>query len=92
METTETKLDSEAIDSTFEKIKYYSCIPAHIKGTAAALDNAGLKESADNGFNAPAHVVNGSITAIHGRINIPDINVISRLYEIVSEPLLLLVN
>ena len=90
METTETTSNLDAVNSTFEKIKYYLHLPAHIKGTAAALDNAGLKEAVDDGSNSPAHVVDGSITAIRGRINIPDINVISRLYEVINEPLLLL--
>ncbi len=92
MENTETIFNLESANSTFEKIKYYLHLPAHIKGTAAALDNAGLKGAVDYGSDSPAHVVDGSITAIRGRINIPDINVISRLYEVISEPLLLLVN
>ena len=80
METTETKIDLEAVNSTIEKISYFSCLPAHIKGITSKLDS--LKESVDDGLCTPAHVVNGSITAIRGRINIPDINKISRLYEI----------
>ena len=85
METTETKLDLEAINSTIEKISYFSCLPAHIKGTALALNSI-----VNSGLDSPAYVVNGSITAINGRINIPDIQTITRLYEI-SEPSLLLI-
>ena len=92
METTETISNLEAVNSTFEKIKYYLHLPAHIKGTVAALDNASFKEAIDNGSDSPAHVVDGSITAIRGRVNIPDINVISKLYEVINEPLLLLYN
>ena len=91
METPEIKPDLETVNSTIDRIKYYSCLPAHIKEKAADLDNTGLKESIDDGLSSPAHVVNGSITAIFGRINIPDINRITKLYEI-SEPPLLLFN
>ena len=86
METIETNLNIETVNSA---IKYYLYLPAHIKGTAAALDNAALKESVDDGLGSPAHVVSGSITTIGGRINIPDICTISRLYEIDEEPLVL---
>lgn len=89
METIETNPDIEAINSAIEKIKYYLYLPAHIKGTAKALDSLVLKESGDNGLDNPAHVVNGSITAIKGRINIPDIHKISRLYQIDEEALLI---
>ena len=83
MEAIEINPDIEAVNSTIEKIKYYLHLPAHIKGTAAALDNvSSLKESVYDGLCGPAHVVNGSITAVHGRINIPDICKISRLYQI----------
>lgn len=92
METTETICNLESVNSTFEKIKYYLHLPAHIKGTAAVLDNVPLRGTVDYGPNSPAHVVDGSITAIHGRVNIPDINVISKLYEVINEPLLLLIN
>ena len=90
MDTTETKLDLETLNATSEKIKYYSCIPRHIKGRVSTLDNTTLKESVNDCL--PAHVVNGFITAIRGRINIPDINKITRLYTIDEPPLLLLTN
>lgn len=90
METTEIKLDIEAVNSTIEKIKYFSCLPSHIKGTAAVLDDIGSKDSVYDGLCSPAHVINGSITAVHGRINIPDINTITRLYEIDKLPLSLI--
>ena len=89
MEKLEINPDIEAINSTIEKIKYYLHLPAHIRGIAAALDSANLKESIDDGLNSPAHVVNGSITAVGGRINIPDICKISRLYQIDEAPLLI---
>ena len=91
METTEIKLDIETVNSTIEKIRYFLCIPTHIKGTALDLDDASLKPSIYSGFDSPAHVINGSITAVHGRINIPDINKIAKLY-VVDEPSLLLFN
>lgn len=90
METLETNSDIEAINSALEKIKYYLYLPAHIKGTAAALDNVNVKESIDDGYSSPAHVIDGSITAIKGRVNIPDIHTITRLYEINEERLLIL--
>ena len=89
METTEIELNLDTVNSTIDRIKYYSCLPTHLKGRVAILDSVGLKESIDDGFGSPAHVVNGSITAICGRINIPDINKISRLYEINELPTLL---
>ncbi len=90
METVEINPNIEAINSTVEKIKYYLYLPAHIKGAAAALSN--VKESVDYVINSPAHVVDGSITAIRGRVNIPDIHKITRLYEITEPTLLLLTN
>ena len=92
METIETKLDLEAIDSANEKIKYFLYLPAHIRGAVAALDSVNFKECIYDDFGKPAHVVSGSITAINGRINIPDIHTITRLYEINELPLLLLTN
>ncbi len=92
METIETKVDLEAVNSTNEKIKYFLHLPAHIKGAVAALDSVNFKESIYDDSGKPAHVVGGSITPINGRINIPDIHKITRLYEINELPLLLLTN
>ena len=89
MEEVETNSNIEAINAAIAKIKYYSCLPAHIKGGIAALDDLNSKESVDNGLNSPAHVVGGSVTAIGGRINIPDIHEITRLYKIDESPPLL---
>ena len=85
----ETDVNIEEINSAVKKIEYYLYLPAHIRGVAASLESGILKESIDNG--SPAHVIDGSITAIKGRINIPDIQKITRLYEI-NEPTLLLLS
>ncbi len=91
MNTSEENLNYEAINSAMEKVSYYLHLPAHIKGVVTALDNVNLNNYANNANEIPAHVIDGSITAINGRINIPDINRISKLYE-VEQPTLLLFN
>ena len=72
MENTETSFN-------MEKIKYFLHLPAHVKRIAVILEKT---ESAKENPFIPAYVVNGSITAIGGRLNIPNINEVPRLYEI----------
>lgn len=91
MNTFEENLNYETVNSAMEKINYYLHLPAHIKGTVTALDNVNLNNYVNYASEIPAHVIDGSITAINGRINIPDINKISKLYE-VEQPTLLLFN
>ncbi len=72
MENTDTQFN-------MEKIKYFLHLPAHVKRTVVSLEKI---ESAKETLCMPAYVVAGSITAIGGRLNIPDISTIARLYEI----------
>ena len=61
----------EAIHSALDKVYYYSYLPKHIKGTAVDLENP---YSVHIDSTRSAYVVNGSVTIIGGRVNIPDIN------------------
>ena len=74
MEMTKTQYDIEAMESALNRIHYFSHLPRHIKGSVTDLDNAFL---AYYGTLDPAHVVDGSVTIVGGRVNIPDINSIT---------------
>ena len=72
----ENQLNEDAIESATKQIHYYSYLPRCVKVGIGELD--GLKpqlalikeENCD-----PAYVVEGAVTIINGRLNIPDLNV-----------------
>ena len=70
MENLETKIDQEAIESAVKQIHYYSNLPKHIKGRVTQLNNIKSNE----GMPKPAHLIEGVLTVIMGKMNIPSIN------------------
>lgn len=72
MENTDTIL-------VMDKVQYFLHLPSHVKRLVMSFECSKLM---GENMDIPAHVINGSITAIRGRINIPDINVVSLSPEI----------
>lgn len=72
----ETQFDMEAFESAISQINYYINIPSFIKGNTPSgkIIEEEIEEE-NNGQKAdlfnPAHVVNGAITVINGRLNMP---------------------
>ncbi|GEM_PF-2916640 len=69
MDIKETQLDLEAVESATNEISFYANIPKHIKGMVSEMKD--IKSNADT--QKPAHVVNGAITVISGKLNMPDL-------------------
>ena len=69
MDTEETQLDIEALESATSEINYYANLPKHVKGKV--LEMKDIKSNID--MPKPAHVVNGAITVIGGKLNMPDL-------------------
>ncbi len=67
MDLEETQLDIEALESATSEIHYYSQLPKHIKGRV--LEMRDIKSN--SGTPQPAHVVDGAITVIGGKLNMP---------------------
>ena len=69
MDNTNTELDFEALESATSEINYYANLPKHIKGRV--LEMKDIKSNVD--MPQPAHVVNGAITVIGGKLNMQDL-------------------
>ena len=77
MDFMQAQLDQEAVDSANRQINYYSNLPKHIKGRVSELhypNTSKQNNDSTDGFGIPAHVVNGTITVISGKLNMPNFN------------------
>ena len=69
MDIKETQLDIETVESATNEISFYANIPKHIRGIVSEMKD--IKSNLD--MPKPAHVVNGAITVIGGKLNMPDL-------------------
>ena len=69
MDIKETQLDMEAVESATNEINYYANLPKHIRGIVSEMKD--IKSNTD--MPKPAHVVNGAVTVIGGKLNMPDL-------------------
>ena len=72
MQDLDFNLDQETIDSAFSQIHYFINIPKHIKGSAVDLSSS--RGSLFHNEGEIAHVIDGAMTVIMGRMNIPTLN------------------
>ncbi|MBI3590616.1 MAG: hypothetical protein HY094_04470 [Candidatus Melainabacteria bacterium] len=63
-----TVIDQEAVESALKQIHYYNNLPKHIKGRVSEL---GSPQPNNLVATSPAHVIDGTMTVIRGKMNIP---------------------
>lgn len=67
-------LDTEALDSAYKQIHYYTYLPRHIKGSAIEIGTCFPNILTNNGINDPACNISGAMTVIGGKLNIPTVS------------------